>query len=867
MTHPDEACGCCEGVGAATPQAVFNRAGLDAVGYRIGTWADFRASLIAGLSSAKRPQLNRLLTREPGDFTIGLVDAFACAADVLTYYQERTANENWLRTAVDRSSLQELGKLIGYRLRPGVAAETWLAFTLETPPVPPANLPPEPGAFVSGVPAALRLARGLKVQSVPGPDEKPQVFETVEDLPEARAAWNAARPWLSDTVVPQRGHRFSYLAGVRTGLKAGDAVVFVDEDFLADPAAARERWDFRVLSAVIPDPASDRTRIEWLRGLGSISPFMNPAAAPRVFALRRRAAAFGHNAPMWASMPAVFKDQYPGGKSGTAYVADWPDFTASARAPGASVAWLDLDGVVGEAAAGSLAVVAKGDFNRATVGEAGTYVELYTVRGTTEVSRAAFALSAKVTRLELAGENFAARFHGHPRELSVFVQSEELAFTGHPVTTAVAGDLLPLALPADGLQVGRRLVVKGARVDTGEAVAHLATIAAVTPQGARCTLRLSAPLPAALRRDSVVVHLNVALASHGETVTQILGNGTAAEAFQRFELRQLPLTWRAAATELGAAAELTLRVGDIAWTGQRTLHGTAPTDRVYTIDTDAAGRSWAVFGDGVRGARLPSGQNNVRATYRKGLGAAGNVRAETLTQLASRPLGLKGVANPAAAEGGTDPEDGAAARRSMPLATRTLGRVVSLPDYEDFARAWSGIAKADAAVLALRGGRTIVVTVAAPEGETIGPASPVWTNLLAALKSAGDPLVRVQLLSAQLSTFRVGLKVKCDPAFDEDQVLAAVEAELRRHFAFGARELGQPVQQSELVAAAHRVPGVVALDLDRLYGGTAPAAQALDSLQARLLASRARVGSGGVALAAELLTLDPAPFVRLEAMT
>lgn len=867
MNGDSDACGCCEGVLAATPRPVYNRAGLDAVSYRIGTYADFKASLVAGLSSAARPQLNRLLTREPADFTIGLIDAFACAADVLTFYQERTANESWLRTAVERTSLQELGKLIGYWLRPGVAAETWLAFTVETPPLPPPNLPPEPGAFVTGVPAAIALPKGLKVQSVPGPGEKPLTFETVEDVQEARAAWNAARPWLADTVVPMRGHTFTYLAGVRTGLKAGDAVLFVDADFLDDPEGARDRWDFRILSAVIADAVNDRTRIEWLRGLGSINPRMDPAAAPRLFALRKRAAAFGHNAPMWASMPKVFKDQYPGGKPGGTYTTDWPNFNASARAPGTTVAYLDLDAVVPEAAAGSLAVVAKGDFNRASTGSAGTYVELYVVRGSSEVSRAEFALSGKVTRLELAGENFAAQFYGRPRELAVFVQSEELAFAGHPVTASIGGDTLPLALAAEGIEVDRRLIVSGARADNGQAVTHLTTVAAVTPQGTRCTLRLADPLSAALRRDSVVAHLNVALASHGETATQILGSGVAAQPFQRFELKQLPLTYRAAATERGAAAELTLNVGGVLWRERPTLFGAGSKDRVFTIDTDADGRVFVSFGDGVRGARLPSGSNNVRVTSRKGLGVEGNVRAETLTQLASRPLGLKGVANPAPASGGTDPEPAEAARRSMPLATRTLGRVVSLLDYEDYARAYAGIAKAHAAVLALRGGRTIVVTVAAADGEAIGPASPVWINLLAALKAAGDPLVRVQLLAAQLSNFRVGLKVKVDTDRHADAVLAAVEAELRAHFAFDARELGQPVLQSEVIAAAHRVPGVMAVDLDRLYGGTTPVAQAADSLQERLLANRPRVGAGGVPLPAELLTLDPAPLVRLEEMT
>ena len=94
------------------------------------------ASLHAALSSSRHPApLAGLRTRDDDDFTIGLIDAFACAADVLTFYQERIANESYLRTATERVSLQEMGKLIGYRLRPGVAAETWLAFALETRPV------------------------------------------------------------------------------------------------------------------------------------------------------------------------------------------------------------------------------------------------------------------------------------------------------------------------------------------------------------------------------------------------------------------------------------------------------------------------------------------------------------------------------------------------------------------------------------------------------------------------------------------------------------------------------------------------------------------------------------------------------------
>ena len=870
-----EACGCCDGVEPSTPQRVENRHGLAAVAYRIGDYAQFRDSLHARLSSSAAGPLAALLTRDPADFTIGLIDAFACAADVLSFYSERIANESYLATASERVSLQEMGKLIGYRLRPGVAAETWLAIALETPPAPPPNLKPEPGAFVTGVPAAVTIDAGFKVTSVPGPDEKPQTFETVEPV-DARPQWNAMQPWLAETRAPGRNDRETFLAGVRNGLKPGDALVFLGDEYLRDVNS--DNWDLRLVDRVELDADNDRTRVTWKRGLGSLQPFSDPASQqPQVHALRKRAAPFGHNAPLWRSMSEAFRKDY-----GDTHLNDteWPAFSISEKGATTSGGYIDLDTGYPEVGSGSYAVLARGEFNRPSEpAPVGAYVELYEVASVGDVSRAAFAMAAKVTRLLLRGENYARQFGGASavRATTAFVQSEPLAFAAYPVTTpsvivsgervpVVSGNRVPVDASADGLLAGRRLIVRGTRAADGVALAHPATLVAAHAQGAaRCELEIAPPLPAALRRASVVVHANVALASHGETVAQILGNGEASQPFQRFELKQAPLTYRAAATESGAASELTVRVADVEWSERDRMFGAAPTERAYTIETDEQGRTWLRFGDGLAGARLPSGVNNVRATYRKGLGVAGDVRADTLTQASTRPLGFKSVSNPLPAEGGTDAEPAAEARSSMPLGVRTLGRAVSLLDYEDFARAFAGVAKAQAAVLQLRGGPTVAITIAGAGNKLLSADNPVRKNLLAALKASGDPHVRVLLLAHQPSTFRIGLKVKCDPAHEPKVVLAAVEAALRAHYAFEARSLAQPVQQSDVIATAHGVPGVIAVDLDLLYGGTSPLAQTLPSRQTRLLASTMRV-VGSSALPAELLTLDAGPLAKLEPM-
>jgi hypothetical protein len=125
-----------------------------------------------------RYPLSRLATRSTGDPAIAILDAWALVADVLTFYQERIANEGYLRTATERRSILELSALIGYQLNPGVASSTHLAFHVDD---------------AAGAPASAVVPMGMRAQSVPGQGELPQPFETSEEIT-ARVEWNALRP-------------------------------------------------------------------------------------------------------------------------------------------------------------------------------------------------------------------------------------------------------------------------------------------------------------------------------------------------------------------------------------------------------------------------------------------------------------------------------------------------------------------------------------------------------------------------------------------------------------------------------------------------------------------------------------------------
>ncbi len=312
----NDTCGCCKGIKALTPVSLVNLPGLPALAYRVGTHGSFKTTMRAALSGQKA--LGGLTIRDDDDPSIALLDAWACVLDVLTFYQERIANEGYLPTAAERSSVLELARAIGYELKPGVAASTFLAFTLETAP---------------GTPGYATIDTGVKVMSIPGQNEKPQTFETIEKI-EARAAWNELKPRLTEPEIPGMGSKEVYLKGAATGLKPGDGLLFVGKEREQDPGS--ERWDFRIVKTVTADIAAGNTEVTWDEGLGWQRGYITIKPAQenlRVYAFRKQAALFGNNAPDWRTMPDSVKLSYLGLTAGSAVpsaIDQWPGFNIPA---------------------------------------------------------------------------------------------------------------------------------------------------------------------------------------------------------------------------------------------------------------------------------------------------------------------------------------------------------------------------------------------------------------------------------------------------------------------------------------------------------------------------------------------------------
>ena len=934
-TPSPQLCGCCEGVGPETPQPISNRPALSAIAYRVGTQPTFKASMLAALSDPAFG-LGALRTRDDADFSIALLDAWACVSDVLTFYQERLANEAYLRTAVQPRSVIELARLVGYRPSPGVAASTFLAFTLSTAP---------------GAPATVLIPAGSRVQSVPGPGQSPQTFETSGDL--IAQVSQTAIP--AQTTVPwafNPGETSMWIAGTANQINVGDLLLFIGGGFQTSDPINSGQWDYHFVTSVTTDAASGNTYVTWDAGLAPWFPSNDTGVA--VYAARKKAALFGAQAPDPRTLPSSATSNVTGAPVSVS--SDWNFTYAGNRQVNLDASYPGI--AVSSGATGQWAVLISPFFLWAP----------FQVTAAQDTSPLAYTLTTKTTQITLADEpwldtsgsvfvttdEILTFFVEVTRDVTAYVQTDPLVPAGPPllpwsydgtyarqagVLAPVAGSSLQIVggqeiasdqpVGVSGARLGLRVTTgaqavfvpqgvagalavadgdtyavdafppapNSAQVSGGEiwqaitasgvagalhvaptnltivpsakgapAVGEAAVVSAVSVAGPITTLGLAAPLARLYDRATVAVNANAVAATDGQTTHEILGSGDATNPALEFTLKQSPLTYTAAANSQGAQSTLQVWVNNLLWQEVDNFLASGPTDRVLVTRADGSGVVTVQFGDGVRGARTPTGQMNIRATYRVGLGAQSNVAAGQLSQPIDRPQGLTGATNPSAATGGADPDSADAARLSAPLHVLTLDRVVSLDDYQHFAQAFGGIAKALATWTWFGRTRGVYLTVAGAGGATFQPGDPTLVKLATALRGAGNPYVPVVIASYVPALFEVGANILVGGAYDSTQVLAAAWQAVSQAFSFDRRDLGQGVAQSEIVALIQAVPGVTALEMTAFWpSGQAPPASGL--LQPVIQPSSPIASGSGTPQAAQLLLLDPASQGALKVWT
>lgn len=926
-----------------------NLPGLGTLAYMRGSYGPTLLRMRDRLSSAELAGLRGLLSRAPGDPTLALLDAWACLGHVLSFYNERLINEAYLRTCTERRSAIELARLVGYAPRTGVAADVYLAFTLD-------DLDKE---------AECEVPVGTRTYSQPGPGETMQPFETVEPL-RGRPRWSLmrARTRRPQEVTQEAGEL--YLSGTRTGLRPGDAILLEFDGRTRPVRQLRKVQHIELLEPEVPAagfdplaPPAGRTRVvlqpsslardaprrgarpgraaaatgasssrgprgidqpilhqllraptlstdsteslrldpalvyqpesyALLQSLGVAYPALRDGlagalkgSAPggetgalRVYALRVKAAPHGHNAQLqpvfgkgdrenpvitvgykeWL-IDEVAAPPPAEGATPTIYNTGGRDMSTRPREQRLDTTGLNvlpLDAVYDQISVGSQVVVeypvvkaAQG----AILSERYTFAEVWDVA---TISRRAYNLPARVTRLTLSenwrdgtGEAELATI----RDVTIYAAPERLELADEPWVEPVQGAEIVLDGFYDGLQPGRRLIVAGERADlegvAGVQAAELVVVAGVThravePAQARARtkreqaaggggtgnsapvvatgatyqtyLTLERPLAYAYTRATLTIYGNVAHATHGESVSELLGSGNAARALQVFALRKPPLTYVSAPTPTGVSSTLKVWVNDLRWHEADAPVDLGPDDRRYVTQTDDDGTTRLIFG---AGARLPSGRDNVRASYRAGIGAAGNVKAGQIGILASRPNGVVAVTNPRPSTGGADPDQLEQIRRRAPIGLSALDRLVSVADYADFAHDFAGIAKAAARYFGDRPGEQLVhLTIAAEDDAPLSAESDMYRNLLRALQLQGDESAPVQIAFRAARLLAIGARVRLHPDHRWEVVRPRIAEALYRTFGFDRRELAQPAYASEAIETIQSVPGVAYVDLE-----------------------------------------------------
>ena len=893
------------------------------------------------------------------------MDAWATIDDVLTFYQERIANEGFLRTATERRSILEQARLIGYELNPGVAASAYLAFGVDT---------------AAGAPTSAVIAKGTKVQSVPGQNELPQTFETSDDIT-ARVEWNAltprqmrpqelaisgstlyllglsvgldesaialdvaeTHPLDTASVLPTAGTvqgrevNALYVAGTTTNLKSGDVILLVGRQ----ASGTTTRTLVRTVLRVTEENDLNRTKVEfdaptppstgyapagpsraqvsirrmaldsqsvdqqivgqtwannqltaWLtaqgwsanNALGYIFGAHNypepktqlPPGAPGAFALRTRLGFFGHNAPAYASLTDAVKAAFYPWDSGLSI---WRRSLKPAAPPNEAPYYEDADCFLERSVAGLTS-------NSWVVLELPTkQFTVFRLPAAAESSQAGFSLSAKTTGLKLAaadtgtslGDSTTDKNDGFTvRKTTAHVLSDRLVLVQLPIEAPLGRgtpeqDRVTLDRMVLNLSTAQPLVVTGERADLpGVKASEIVILDTIQHSGGFTTLFFASPgLRFRYVRKTVTINANVARATHGDTVTEVLGSGDAARPNQAFVLKRPSLTYTPSADPSGARSSLAVRVNRVLWSASPHLYGLDDKSETYIVRHDDDGKATVVFGDGAQGARLPTGAGNVIATYRSGIGLAGMVGADKLTLLMTRPLGIRGVTNPLPASGAADPESLDGARTNAPLTVLAMGRIVSLQDAEDFARAFAGIGKARAIALWRGGVEWIHLTVAseaavpsqdgtvtALSDHRVDATSPTRQNLVGAIEQFKEPSLRIRVDTYQPVFFDLAAKVLADARYLRADVEAAITAALIDAFAFERRAFGQVVTRAEVVRVIQSVAGVVFVDVEALHRFDASPGPAPEDL---LIPGAVQWGDGQPepSALAELLVINP----------
>jgi hypothetical protein len=763
------------------PQVVCNPAGLPAIAYRIGDFVAFRHQLLRALPNEIAPTFpneTALTAWQPGaegDLAVQMVEWWAYVADILTFYNERIANEAYLSTALLPESVNHLVQLLGYRPRPALGSRVTLA-----------------GLLSLGARTPVTAPQGLQVQSKPAPGQQPQVFEldaqATLQSPDAVSAVVVPAPGAAPLQGSDGG---VWLSGKVAGVSAGDRLLLTN----AKAIAGQTPFDYVWINVTGVAPKTDPlgaavTQINF----ATISGALASNAQARDYVLLRSA----QSAPLWS---------YPTGST--------PVITSTSA---------DLASVARELVAGSLALfdLPGGSGPPSTPVIVTGYAELVWYANGQAASPPLSSPPNLVPAVSIPHTEIS--FAALPGPVSNW-QSSAAQITVRWSWTPV-GQLVPvltsLAYPGGGASLLPAPGAPGAPAFPRSAAPLLledandnAVSAVATPEGSpvgSITLGQLSTLPANGLVSPILALFNLMPFSRGKTVpAETLGSGNPTVPGQDFALSKSPVTYFADSASIsgaGFSSAVEVSVNGVQWKEEQSFYGQKANAQVYVLYEDDQGSTHVTFGDGVNGALLPTGANNVVATYRYGAGAQAPA-VETLTVVQTPTPGLKGVRNPLAPTGGADPDSPTKLRQLAPASVLAFNRAVSLDDYAAIAATAAGVIEAVAEyVFDPIAQRPVVTLWIAGDANAAAQAA-------TALAGVNMPNQGLRIKSAASIDATLSLTYQRDPRYDDPTVQVGLTTALVDPDAglLGVNVLGigEPVYQSQIAEVCLNVPGVTAI--------------------------------------------------------
>lgn len=790
-----------------TPWVVFNPPAREVIAYRWGDYTSFRYALLqalpgeTALTQTVGGQVQQVWrpTAE-GDLALQMVEWWAYLSDILTFYNERIATQAYLRTADLPESTNRLIQLLGYRPRPGLGASGYVAALL-------------------GGSKPVTLPQGFQIQSKPGPGEQPQIFElgaqTVVGLPDAVPA----EPTPSSLPLLSSDATTVWLAGKISGIKPNDKLLLVKQSEIGTGTIGDFAWMTVKSAQPQTDPNGNPVTAIVFTAAVSLSDG-NPQAAD--YLLYR------------AAQSAV-----PWSFGGDSTVMSQTDVYLASIARSIGVG----DPVLVDASALS-SPFATTLVTIQSYAETVWYATSPNPPPVTSPPTSPPIVSIAISHLTFNQSLASADWNGNVSAIALrfgWTAVGQLTAVLTPEDNVFDGTVTSLtATTATQFPAGSSTTVLIADVN-GDG-----TQAQVTAGGSAAST-LAIDSTTMLPTDSFTAPLEVLYdllpVSRGKTVAnEVLGSGNAAVLGQDFTLQKSPVTYLQDAASLSGddfSSTVQVWVNGIQWQEVRSFYGQAANAQVFLTREDEQGSTHVVFN-----GRLPTGVNNVVATYRYGSGLDAPDPG-TLTVVLQPQPGLKGIANPVAPTGGADPDPPSKIKQLAPRSVMTFNRAVSLDDYQVIAASAPGVTRASAAFVFDPLSQRDCVNV------WVGDDADALTAAQNAIAAAADPNKPVKVQLATAVTMSLGFTYLRDSRYPDATVQAGLQTALvdpdQGLFGTNAVAIGQVFYDSQIYAACLAVPGVVAIHnlsftpaLDVIFLNTIAGSLLRDVALTRLAASVAQ---------------------------